>query len=235
MFRPLDAGPPVIVLGLSTSTPTGSAALWGPDGLLADERYDALELHAEQLLVGVDALVRRAGLRPRDLGAVACDVGPGSFTGIRVAVAAAEGIAAGLGVPRFGVASLEALAAAVAAGERPVIALLDAKKAEAYVGEFKGGQATKAFEHVELAEAKARAERFLERGGLAVGDVLHALLGSDLPPSASALRPDAARIAQIGRARALAGGTTQALSPLYVRPPDAKPTQAPSASPETRR
>ena len=225
----------MIVLGLSTSTPTGSAALWGPDGLLAEARYDALELHAEQLLVGVDALVRRAGLRPSDLGAIACDLGPGSFTGIRVAVAASEGIAAGLGVPRFGVASLEALAAAAAAGARPVIALLDAKKSEAYVGEFERGEAAGPFEHLDLAAAKARADRCLARGGVAVGDVLHALLGAELPSSASILRPDAACIARMGRSRALSGGSTQALSPIYVRPPDAKPASHQGSSRETLR
>jgi tRNA threonylcarbamoyladenosine biosynthesis protein TsaB len=232
----------MIVLGLSTSTPTGSAALWGPKGLLAEERYDALELHAEQLLVGVDALVRRAGLQPRDIGAVACDVGPGSFTGIRVAVAAAEGIAAGLGVPRFGVTSLEALAAAAGAsvaaeatGPRPVLALLDAKKSEVYVGAFEPPEGTGPFEHIDLGEATLRVERCLARGGLAVGDVVHALLGPELPAGASYLRPDAAWIARLGWLRLLSGASPQPLVPVYVRPPDAKPAFGPGGSRETPR
>ena len=66
--------------------------------------------HAEQLMEVIDAALAAGGLAYADIGGIAVSVGPGSFTGIRVGVAAARGLALGLGVPSAGVTTLEALA-----------------------------------------------------------------------------------------------------------------------------
>ncbi|HVY47083.1 MAG TPA: tRNA (adenosine(37)-N6)-threonylcarbamoyltransferase complex dimerization subunit type 1 TsaB, partial [Minicystis sp.] len=127
------------VLGLSTSTSRGSAAGAITDGRAARVAghggYVDLAAHAERVFEAIDAALAAAGLDRSALDAIACDVGPGSFTGVRVGLASAKGIAMALGLPLVGVGSLEAIAdEAFRAGGLPedaiVLAALDAKKAE---------------------------------------------------------------------------------------------------------
>jgi tRNA threonylcarbamoyladenosine biosynthesis protein TsaB len=83
-----------------------------------------------------------AGADRTSLDAIACDVGPGSFTGIRVGLAAAKGIALALDIPLVPVTSLEALAAAARIGgaEGPIVAVLDARRGEIFVQRFDGAE-----------------------------------------------------------------------------------------------
>ncbi len=128
----------MLLLALSTSTPRGGAAVLDGDRLLAAVAYDDLRGHAERLFGAIDEALAAAGVARAALQALACDVGPGSFTGVRVAVASAKGIALALGVPVAGVTSLEAMAAAafasaVASPGDLVAPVIDAKKDELFL------------------------------------------------------------------------------------------------------
>ena len=103
-----------------------------------------LQGHAERLFEAVDAVLAQAGVERASISGLACDVGPGSFTGVRVGVASAKGMALGLGLPLAGVVSLEAMAAAAfaagAAGPGDVVvAGIDAKKGEVFVAAYGAG------------------------------------------------------------------------------------------------
>src|SRR6187402_1240291 len=113
-----------LILAFDTATDRATSALVG-DGEVLGERVS----RASMLLADVDALVRQAGAHPRDITGLALGIGPGSFTGIRIGLAAARGLALALDVPVSGVSTLDALAAG-APGAIPVI---DARRREVFV------------------------------------------------------------------------------------------------------
>lgn len=120
-----------MILGLDTATLTASVALADGDRILAaaDARADT---HSEQLLPLIDAVLAQAAVLPNALDAIACGAGPGSFTGLRIALATAKGLAFALGKPLILISSLEALA--FQGRGVPILALIDAKKRELYAG-----------------------------------------------------------------------------------------------------
>jgi len=117
------------LLALDTSTLTAGAALW-VDGVIVAERRNRVTTHSELLLALLDGTLGDAGLRPRDLDAVACGAGPGSFTGLRIGLSTAKGLCFALGRPLALVSSLEAVAARAPDGR--ACAILDAHKNEVY-------------------------------------------------------------------------------------------------------
>ena len=100
------------LLAIETATPAHSVALVDDDRLLAEASYDAQGSRGRQLLPTVDHVLRKAGVAATDLGAVAVSIGPGSFTGLRVGLATAKGLALGTGAAVVGVSTMEALATA---------------------------------------------------------------------------------------------------------------------------
>ena len=126
------------VLGLDTSTVIISVAILR-DGALAGERTDTVAHNRTGLLALIDQLFAELGIRPADLDAVAVGAGPGSFTGLRIGMATAKGIAFALGRPLWTVSSLAALAHAELAPADPgtVIAALDARRGEVYAGAYR--------------------------------------------------------------------------------------------------
>jgi tRNA threonylcarbamoyladenosine biosynthesis protein TsaB len=117
------------VLALETSTEYCSVALWC-DGVLTQQGEHAGQRHSQLLLPQCRSVLATAKLELGDLDAIAFSSGPGSFTGLRIACAVAQGLAFGLDVPVVGISSLLALAAATPA-ER-VLACLDARMGEVY-------------------------------------------------------------------------------------------------------
>lgn len=217
----------MIVLALSTSCPRGSAAILSERGTLSRSEYLGLELHAERIFTAIDDACARAGVTAGDLGAVACDVGPGSFTGVRVSVAAGRGIALALGIPAVGVGSLDAMAAAVIASEPglgEVLAMIDAKRDEVFVGSFSAnGARTAAFSHVPSAVAAELIASAKASGARVVGEISRVIASTTGTASPSSDLPDAEWIGRVAVAR-LAAGRADPPDPEYVRAPDAKTT-----------
>lgn len=195
----------MLILAFDTATDRATSALVG-DGEVLGERTS----RASTLLADVDALLRRAGVRPGDVEALAVGTGPGSFTGIRIGLAAARGLGLALGVPAAGVSTLDALAAG-APGALPVV---DAKRREVFVP---GPRAV------------APAELELQPGTVCVGD--GAVRYRDLLEAAGAEVPPDGDERHLPRARfhaALARGfgPVELVEPLYVRLPDAAEVRA---------
>jgi tRNA threonylcarbamoyladenosine biosynthesis protein TsaB len=224
----------VKLLALSTSTPRGSAAIVRDGEPVAEVAYVDLQGHAERLFEAIDAVLLRAGEARTSIDALACDVGPGSFTGVRVGVASAKGIALALGAPLIGVVSLEAMARAAfaegAAGPTDVvIAAIDAKKGEAFVAAWDASGAELLAPCTRPLGPTALLLPGVPPGRLVVVGEIAA--GLDLPPGARFLRgpaldlPDAAWIGRLAAPRLLSGAGADAaeIEPLYVRAPDAIP------------
>lgn len=125
------------ILAFDAATEACSAALFA-DGDVA-ERFEVIGRgHAERLLPIADELLRAAGLAIRDLDGIAFGRGPGSFTGLRVAAAIAQGLAAGIARPVLPVSNLAAVAAGAAreSGAARVLACMDARMGEVYWAAF---------------------------------------------------------------------------------------------------
>ncbi|WP_181707945.1 tRNA (adenosine(37)-N6)-threonylcarbamoyltransferase complex dimerization subunit type 1 TsaB [Chthonobacter rhizosphaerae] len=184
--------------------------------------------HAERLFPMVEAVLREAGVSLDALDRIAVAVGPGSFTGIRIALSAARGLGLALGKPVVGVGTLRALAASVP--ERPtgpVLAAVDARRGELYAALY-GPDGTPL-----LAPFAASAEAVLH----AVADRAAVAIGSGAPiighqaVQAGARRPELIPLAgpdprAIARLGATLDPATNRPEPAYLRPPDAKPPAA---------
>ena len=170
--------------------------------------------HAERLMAMIDEALAEARLSLSDVQRIGVTVGPGSFTGIRVGVAAARGLALALGVDCVGVSTLEVLAQTASEPEKPVLAAINAHRDEVYA---------QSFEHdVPLGEALLlELDDYLARA---------AVPGTILVGSASALvtdrnaetGPDHYPIEIVARISAMAKAQGKP-KPLYLRGPDAKP------------
>jgi tRNA threonylcarbamoyladenosine biosynthesis protein TsaB len=193
----------VLTLAFDTATGAATSALLHGDEVLG-ERVS----RAQTLLEDLDALLRQAGAHPSDLDRLAVGVGPGSFTGVRIGLAVARGLALSLELPGSGVSTLEALAAG-APGALPVI---DAKRREVFA--LVGGEA----------RVLAPADLPLEPGTVCVGD--GARRYRELLCERGAVVPPDEDERHLPRARfhaALAGepGSVDEIEPLYLRVPDA--------------
>lgn len=129
------------LLALSTSGRAASAALIEGDQVLARAFSDDGLTHSETILPLVDSLFgENAPFSFDELDAFAADIGPGSFTGVRIGVSIANALAAATGKPVIGVSSLEALARAASQAE-PVCALIDARHSNCYAAVYDGQNA----------------------------------------------------------------------------------------------
>ena len=125
------------ILSIETSTSICSVAIHERGKLLVVVEIKEPGAHAEKLLALVDAAMKQAELRMSDLDAVAVSQGPGSYTGLRIGVSTAKGIAYGLEIPLIGINTLQAMAASqlINQGEF-VVAVLDARRKEVYTQTF---------------------------------------------------------------------------------------------------
>ncbi len=198
---------PETILAFDTSAAHCAAALLLPDGQVLN-RLEVMEKgQAERLVPLLEELLSDAGLGWSDLTRIAVGTGPGNFTGVRIAVAAARGLAMGLGIPAIGVTRLEALAHGL---PRPVTVIEDARRGEVYVQAF-GAGTPDAHIH-DLSDLPILVETALVTGSAA---------GAAALPPAMPLAEATARIAAI---RLLPQPRP---APFYLRGADAAPPSDP--------
>ena len=193
-----------LVLAFDTATPVATSAL-----VLDSEVLGERTSRAAAVLADADELLRAHGYAPADLAGVAVGTGPGSFTGIRIGLAAARGLALATGVPVAGVSTLDALASALP-GALPVI---DARRREVFT--------LRDSEPVALRPADLE----LEPGTILIGDgavryrqSLEAA-GAEIPPDGDPVHLPHARL---HAALARDFGDADLVEPIYVRLPDAE-------------
>ncbi|HHW14623.1 MAG TPA: tRNA (adenosine(37)-N6)-threonylcarbamoyltransferase complex dimerization subunit type 1 TsaB [Firmicutes bacterium] len=228
----------MLILALDSSTRLGSVALVRDGAPVAEYTLSVQRTHAERLLPAVAQVLEDAGVTPRDLEALAVTRGPGSFTGLRIALATAKGLAYALSRPIVGVGTLDALAFGVAGWAEFVCPLLDARRGQAYAAVFRrlpDGRLARVTDYLAL-PVPAILDRLAQAAGAGrvafVGDAvpLHAALLRErwgeravFPGEAvAALR--AAWVAALAADRLARGESDSAetLVPLYVRPPEAE-------------
>lgn len=175
--------------------------------------------HAERLFAIIEQALDEASLSFDDLDRLAVCVGPGSFTGVRVGVSAARGLALALSLPVVGVTSLEALAVDAPRGE-PLLVALDARRGEVYTQAFdRNGRAEG---EAAVLSIEAACEAVQQSGAVLAGSGAPLLIaaGARSRIVSDASTPDVAAIARIA---ALSDNPADKPRPLYLRPADAKP------------
>ncbi len=226
----------MIVLGFDTATPATAVALRLGDGESAERRDDpparAHPGHATRLLALAAELLEQAGVGWGAVERIAVGVGPGTFTGLRVGVATARGLAQALGAELVGVSSLAALATPAGEQAERVLALIDARRSEIFAAAYQAGAAQGAPR--ELSEPRALAPSELagllpaEGGWLGVGDGAvryRAELergGITIPENGSPLHlVRATAVCALG-SLATPSAELESVSPDYRRRPDAE-------------
>ncbi len=213
------------VLALETSTLAGGVALLEGGRIVAEYALDIAVTHSERVMAAVDMLVRDARWRPRDVEAIAVAVGPGSFTGLRIGLGTAKGLAVALDIPVAAVPTLDAMASMLPFASLPVCPVIVARRDEVYASLYRmaGTEARREWDYLALSP-HALAER-LEEPTILIGDgaprvtSVHARLAHAIPRI-----PCAAAIGVLGTARLRRGETVPAdtLAPLYLRPSEAE-------------
>lgn len=181
----------------------------------------------------VEKLLEPLGIAVEDLGAVAVSAGPGSFTGLRVGMAAAKGLAYSLDIPLYGFPTLELLAANAAPGTRAVRAVLDARRGELFTALYDcGGGSPELVEEASIVTPDVLAG-LLSPGTLVIGEpgsCLELLSSAEgvftAPPHLGYPRAAGAALAGADRLAAGAPSETASLTPIYLRASDAESNRA---------
>ena len=229
MDHPRSGGLGVKLLAIETSTPGSSVAvIEDRRTLAAASRIDRLG-HAGFLVPAIDFCFDQVGWSPVDLDAVVVDIGPGLYTGIRVGVATAQGLAAAFGIPIIPAVSVDAIALEAKTGHRMIWAVVDARRGEMAVARYRpvpGGvvreSPTELMEHEEL---KAALESTRE-DNLVVGDVAELpdgfFLGMHHVKTGRPRYPYAVALAEIGAGKYERDEypPPDDIRPLYMREPD---------------
>ena len=214
----------MLTLALDTANDRVAVALAG-DGRETVRAEAISRGHAERLFPLIDELLTTAGVEIEGVGRVAVNVGPGSFTGIRIAVAAGRGLGLALGVPVVGIDALRLIAASLEEpADGPILAAVDARRGEVYAALYdpQGGMLEAPF--------AADAESVLERLGACIAVIAGsgaailahqaAISGLRVPLVDAVTATDPLALARLG---SLAEPAMAPPRPLYLRAPDAKP------------
>ena len=208
------------VLGFDTATAATTACVIRSDGEVFEfeppvERLFEPPGHARELMPAIDRIMRESGLAFADLDALAVGIGPGGFTGLRIGVATAHGIAQSAGIPLHPVLSLDALAAGTEGQSLRPLPLIDARRNEVYgPGPFVGPidyaieQAPEGA--LAVGDGSIRFREALESAGIRVAPVdsrVHVVRGLHICRLAAAVDP----------------APPESVVPCYLRAPDAKP------------
>jgi tRNA threonylcarbamoyl adenosine modification protein YeaZ len=215
----------VCVLALDTSSPVLTVAVTGPNDVSVTRAERAPNKHGERLMPLVDEALREANVHMRELAAVGVGLGPGPFTGLRVGVVTAAALADALGLPAYGLCSLDSIATSVADGSRGFAVVTDARRRQVYWATYDAEGHRLDGPSVDLPSDVAshltgRTSVVVGAGAEMYADVFS---GFEIVTDE---HPDASVIAGAALTRHRAGDPADVLEPLYLRRPDAVPPAA---------
>lgn len=206
------------ILAVETCTMICSVAVW--DGEKLHEKVvESARSHSQQLLPMCEAILTQANLTMSDLDAIACTRGPGAFTGLRIGVGVAKGLAYGQDLPIYAVSSLAALAYRVMQGDNAarVCALLDARMGELYAAEYENHEG---FPYLlgqerltDVAHLNVSEQRFAGTGAEVYANELREK-GATLSPITA---PTAGDVVGLIHGGGIATVSASALAPVYLR------------------
>ncbi len=128
----------MLILAIDTSTNVGTVALYSDEtGLVGEITINIKRTHSENIMTAIDDLLKITEHTIKDVDKFAVSIGPGSFTGIRIGVAAAKGLAYSTGKPIAGVNELDAIAACAAETDCEIIPIIDARKERGYYSRYR--------------------------------------------------------------------------------------------------
>lgn len=226
----------MLLIAFDTATPAVTVALHDGTHVLAETTTVDARRHGELLASSIDAVLTEAGAGRLDITAVAAGTGPGPYTGLRVGLVTARVLGSALGVPVYGVCTLDVIAAdaAKAAGGREFIVATDARRREVYWARYDAGGTRLDGPAVgipadvaELAAASQAAASQAAAGSQAGGGILAAgagvllypgVLGEPLEPA----YPAAGTLARLAARQLAAGRPGTGAEPIYLRRPDAR-------------
>lgn len=222
-----------IILAIENSGLCCSVAIVATDGLIAEISLISQTTHSKRLLSTIDQVMRDAGLDWPGIDAIAISLGPGSFTGLRIGVATAKGLAMATAKPLVGIASLDGLAWQIAATGLPVCAVMDARKQEVFAAFYRiglDGQPERTSDYLAIRPldliSRISAETILVGDAIGVyGDLFREHLGDCARFASPRLfHPRAAAIAAAAMPRWQAGEFLDPAlaAPLYIRASDAE-------------
>ena len=217
------------ILAFETSAKAASVALMENGKLLGESYQNTGLTHSQTLMVMAEDLLKACSLTAKDVEAVAVAAGPGSFTGVRIGVAAAKGFAWGGELPCYGVSTLEAMARNLGVYQGYVVPAMDARRSQVYTAIFRAekGELTRVEEDmaISLAELREKIKNF-EGPVFLVGDgavLCYNTLTEEVPglvlPPEHRMHQRAAGVALAARTMVDAGdpGNGAELTPNYLR------------------
>jgi tRNA threonylcarbamoyl adenosine modification protein YeaZ len=212
----------VFVLAIDTSSPAVTAAVVNADGeVVASRSQLAARGHGELLAPSVAECLAEARVAAADIGAVVAGTGPGPYTGLRVGLVTAAAFAHALGIPTYGVCSLDAIGAACPA-DGELLVVTDARRREVYWARYRHGVRQDG-PHVEH-PADVPLDSVTAVAGAAAE--LYEWPGLDLRPPRY---PAAELLVRLAADRVVSGADSEPLAPLYLRRPDAVVPGAPKS------
>ena len=223
----------MLILGIETAGSQVGCAIGGHEGVLASAHAGKGRRHAENLAPQIDFVRRQAGIELGDLGAVAVDVGPGLFTGLRVGIATAVAISHALGVPMIPITSPDLMAFPARWSSRLIVTALDARRGELFTALFRkvpgGIQRVREVNVCTPDDLAAELEvadeptLLVGDGALRFADTFHDIGRIEMAEQGLA-QPSARSLVQLAHARAMREEFVQSweLEPVYLRKPDAE-------------
>ncbi|MCK4910330.1 MAG: tRNA (adenosine(37)-N6)-threonylcarbamoyltransferase complex dimerization subunit type 1 TsaB [Thermodesulfovibrionales bacterium] len=224
------------LLAIETASQLGGLAVMDSDtGLVAECRLNVHATHSETLMGEVHHVLRLAGSTAMELDAIAVSCGPGAFTGLRVGLGTAKGLAFASGARIVAVPTLEAYALSLPFTRSPVAPMLDARRREVYAGLFSvedDGTVRRLIE-----EQPVSASAFMEsisgyesivfagQGALIYKDaIIEGFRGKAIFAPAQQMHPSPASVAELGMRLARAGvfSDPETLCPMYIRKSEAE-------------
>jgi tRNA threonylcarbamoyladenosine biosynthesis protein TsaB len=228
----------MIILGIDTATDSVSVALGEGTRIVAQSEVVSDRQHCETLAPMIDFVCKQADVSFRELDAIAVDIGPGLFTGMRVGIATAKAIAFSLDLPIIGICGLDVLAAAAPRTDSVVVSVIDARRGEIYWAMYRTfedqltqvqapcvGPVTELV--IDILE-RFQSAQFVGNGALRYRTDIVEALGTSIQGCEFAeqrySRPTAATVVALAHRRALEERWHLAheVSPLYLRQPDAE-------------